>query len=97
MRDEKLRYLMRQIIRRRGVTIVRLADRLGISRVTMAKLVKDPLKMSGYVRRHFAAEIGLPVELLDDLVNGNLPTDAKALATLMEIIQPVKGKGDENE
>lgn len=97
MNSNQHAFLLRQMIRRRHLTIYRLADRIGVSRVTMGKVIKDPLKMSGYLRRKVSCELGVPVEVIDALINGNGPTKPEHIELVMQLIKPIPPENEQME
>ena len=86
--------LIEKMIRRRGLTKTNVTDDMSITRPTLLKLLEDTNLLNGYQRTKLATTLGVPVEVIDALINLK---EADAITITDEILNLIKPlKNDKN-
>lgn len=88
--------MIEQLIRKRGLKIKDALEILSITRPTYLRYVNEPMYMNGYQRKQFANMLGIPSQYMDAICNGVVKYGSETFISLIEEIQSLKQKQNEN-
>lgn len=86
--QENKSILIRKLIRRRKVRNYTIADKLSLSRPTYTKKINDPNLLTGHERTILAEQLGLPIDILDEIINRNY-IDVGTTEILLDLVTPL--------
>lgn len=82
--------LIEKMIRRRGLTKHSVFNELEVTRPTFIKLINDTNLLNGYQRFKLATALGIPINVIDEVVNLKETEVTELTNEVLNLITPLK-------
>jgi hypothetical protein len=89
MNTENQKKILEQMLRKRGINITTLCAKMDMTRPTLMRYLSEPMRMNGYMRKELSYNLGVGVDLIDDIVNAGVPYTQDWVEHIMYLIQPL--------
>jgi lambda repressor-like predicted transcriptional regulator len=89
MNSEAKKKIIEQMLRKRGCSLSAVCAELEITRPTLMRYLTQPMRMDGFMRKKIAAMLGIQVDTIDDIVNGEYNYTQDSFEHILSLIQPL--------
>jgi len=89
MNSEAKKKIIEQMLRKRGYALSAVCAELEITRPTLMRYLTQPMRMDGFMRKHIASILGIEVDTIDDIVNGEYNYTQDSFEHILSLIQPI--------
>ena len=77
------------MLRKRGYALSAVCAELEITRPTLMRYLSQPMRMDGFMRKQIAGILGIEVDTIDDIVNGEYNHTLESFEHILSLVQPM--------